>query len=141
MCWFLHPKDICRNYLKDGKCSDKDCSSRHANFCRYQKKVCNREYTCAYQHSDGSTKVENQYDMSDENYLESNYHDPEDIVTYETMEADSIAGYSESNLKKYAHGQSERTKNHCYQCKCYFCGKQFKFNDESIFDFFKSNKF
>ena len=138
-CWFLHPKDICRKYLKNGKCSDKDCPSRHPNICKYQKKGCNRGYTCAYLHSEVSMEVDNRDVITYEENLESNNHDAAAIVTDETMEDDYNAGYSESNIKKCAHCQSETIKNQCERYYCENC--ELKFKDESIFDFFKSNKF
>ena len=58
LCWYFLPTDICKILLKDGKCSVKDCFSRHPNFCKYQKQGCNRVSACVYLHSNSDKKVD-----------------------------------------------------------------------------------
>ena len=34
-CWYFHPSDTCKIFLKDGKCEVQDCFSRHPKLCKY----------------------------------------------------------------------------------------------------------
>ena len=49
-CWNIHAKDVCKIYLKDGKCFEKDCLSKHPNQWRYFKWGCKRDKDCGYLH-------------------------------------------------------------------------------------------
>ena len=49
-CWNFHAEDVCKIYLQDGKCFEKNCLSRHPNQCRYFKSGCKRANDCAYLH-------------------------------------------------------------------------------------------
>ena len=52
-CPWLHPKDDCQQYLKDGRCRDKDCSNRHRRVCKYWlDEGCTRKKDCQYLHRD-----------------------------------------------------------------------------------------
>ena len=79
LCWYFHTTDICIIFLKDGKCSVKDCFSRHPNFCKYQKKGCNRGSSCVYLHSNSDKKadvnIEPDHNISENDH--KNYDDSE----------------------------------------------------------------
>jgi hypothetical protein len=68
LCWYFHLTDICKIFLKDGKCSVKDCFSRHPNFCKFQKQGCNRGSLCDYLHRNSDKKDETFEKDSSKNY-------------------------------------------------------------------------
>ena len=97
LCWYFHPTDICKIFLKDGKCSVKDCFSRHPNFCKYQKQGCNRGSSCVYLHSNSYKKADvniepdiNISEIDHKNYYDSEAASDEIISNDIDMEIETI---------------------------------------------------
>ena len=90
-CAFLHPTEICEEYLDSGKCSNfKGCTERHPRQCRYwQKKRCFHNQSCLYLHSntlnpeDKNVDKESSWDekCDDDNKVE--FANEEEIVVHE----------------------------------------------------------
>ena len=52
-CRYIHPRDICMNYLDSGKCGLKDCADRHPKVCKIWAKGragCKRDDVCDFLH-------------------------------------------------------------------------------------------
>ena len=140
-CRYIHPENVCKIFLKDGKCFVRDCSSRHPKNCKYEKQACFRGDMCAYLHIDSEQTVDNQDDINNKEDLERVDDDAKDSIGNDAMNDDSNAKDNEMNFG-CAHCQSDNIRNKCHQCKNYFCDKcELKVNDESILEFFQSYKF
>ena len=50
-CKFSHPKEVCKVYLEEGKCNQKQCKNRHPKVCKWLKREsgCKRA-DCDYLH-------------------------------------------------------------------------------------------
>jgi hypothetical protein len=135
----VHPKTVCRIFLKDGKCIERDCSSRHPNKCKYLEQGCNRGDWCDYLHFNSDHQKGKQYDINDKNENE-NVNEKVDHDDNEVMENDN-AEHTEIN-EKCANCQSGEVKNQCDQCEKYFCTNcELKVQDASILDLYKSYQF
>ena len=51
-CRFVHPKGICKDYLKSYKCERKECGDGHPKTCKCERNSggCNRSVDCQYLH-------------------------------------------------------------------------------------------
>ena len=51
-CRYIHPKDICKEYIQNQKCEDKECLDRHPRECKWERSIggCNRNEVCDYLH-------------------------------------------------------------------------------------------
>ena len=60
-CWNLHAEIICKAFLKEGNCFEKDCSSKHPYHCRYFRRGCKRGNECVYlHHKDNDSLIKNE---------------------------------------------------------------------------------
>ena len=52
-CRFVHPLDICGDYLRDDKCERRECCDRHPKRCKWDNsdKGCRRGNECLYLHT------------------------------------------------------------------------------------------
>ena len=69
-CSYIHPRNICKFFWKDGKCEIRDCCSRHPKNCRYNKKGCFRGLDCDYLHYEFQNENESQSAMNVEHFVE-----------------------------------------------------------------------
>jgi hypothetical protein len=58
-CKFIHPRDICRDYLKTNKCQKTKCKERHPKRCKWEETVsgCRRKGDCSYLHNNLTLEV------------------------------------------------------------------------------------
>ena len=67
-CLYEHPASVCEIFLKDGKCTLMNCTSRHPKQCKYQSQGCYRGILCAYRHEINQEKEQSdQKEQSDKN--------------------------------------------------------------------------
>ena len=52
-CRFIHPKNICTEYLNTNKCEKKECADRHPKKCKWEETAggCRRKSECNYLHA------------------------------------------------------------------------------------------
>ena len=128
-CRYKHPLKVCESFLKDGKCNDEKCSSRHPKICRYQMDGCSRGDSCAYLHKSYQEK-----EKSDEKDIEM-------VDANEYVRSDNRKEHIGKDLK-CDNCQSDNAKSHCKKCNKFFCDKcELKVNNESILEFFISQKY
>ena len=126
-CWNFHAEDVCKIYLQDGKCFEKNCISKVDVNCAYLHKK-------EMQSGNDDDECPIEYDTLIEIYVQEN----NDNIRVDT------------ELVECAHCKSDEVKNQCDKCAKYFCEK-FEFtlsdmgvqglNDESILDLYKSYQF
>ena len=98
-CRYVHPQNVCKIFLKDGKCCVRDCSSRHPKKCKYFKQGCNRGDRCAYLHNASDQiegKLNNSNDKTDKKTVD---HDENDVLVNETKVDSSVIGDNEINVE------------------------------------------
>ena len=49
-CKFAHPREVCENHLRTGKCYEKLCKSRHPKVCKWWQESGCRRQDCNYLH-------------------------------------------------------------------------------------------
>ena len=47
---YIHPKNVCEIFLRDGKCLNSCCSYRHPRTCKYYERGCRQSGWCDYLH-------------------------------------------------------------------------------------------
>ena len=69
-CRFVHPLDICRDYLRDNKCERIECGDRHPKRCKWEQseRGCQRGIGCLYLHSTSAIKFDNENSLATKEY-------------------------------------------------------------------------
>ena len=139
-CSYIHPRNICKFFLKDGKCEIRDCCSRHPKNCRYNKKGCFRGLDCDYLHYEFQNENESQSVQNVEHFVEESDSEEhvDDVMTnemsYQEINDDIIEEIVNTKPKEpCANCGSEDIKNLCDKCEKYFCQKcEFTLSDMGV---------
>ena len=125
----MHPQAVCEIFLKDGKCLNRDCSSRHPRKCKYLQ-GCKRKGWCDYLHLNHQER-----EILDNINVTEN-----DDLDFELMENDDNEDTPIN--KKCGNCSCVQAKNQSEKCMSYLCTKcELNVNNESILEFFKSHQF
>ena len=125
-CWNLHAENICKIFLKEGKCFQKDCASRHPYRCKYFRRGCKRGNDCVYLHQQKNNDclIENEI-ISDTNAHENNdYMEIDKNVDISENKKDEVIvneGYLESNEEVEKQNKASDESNEIHvdeECEC-----------------------
>ena len=153
LCAYKHNSTkVCDCHESGRKCRNQECSDRHPKLCHYfNRGFCFRNENCSFLHKLRQIKT-----VENKNYNEST-SDKEnmdvDIETNDETKDDTIyddENEMDDNINEHKScsaecgkcGTSEEVKNQCSKCGKSFCSKcEFKFNGESVMEFYKSFNF
>ena len=62
-CKYLHPKEICKEYLVGGTCGNLQCCARHPRACKWNEsnEGCKRKAECDYLHVTSASQTSENY--------------------------------------------------------------------------------
>ena len=145
LCTFKHSESVCEIFLKDGKCFNRNCSSRHPNNCKYEKQGCFRGNMCAYKHIDSKERKANQIVIDDIVDIEKENEDVEETMTIDKTNEDyAISMENEINVASFKCGKCgiEKAKNECKHCGKYLCSEcEVEVHGKSVLEFMNENNF
>ena len=135
-CRYVHPKNVCEIFLRDGKCLKSCCFYRHPRTCKYYGRGCRQSGWCDYLHV-SHLKMN----------IEGNDAENDDRETTMNVDCfdDDIDTNDDKPKEECGSCQSNDAKNECDKCRKYFCRKcEHKVSgeeSESVMEFFKSRNF
>ena len=116
-CEYLHQTSICQFFLKDGKCLQQNCPSRHPKQCKYWRRgYCFRGVQCKYRH--GQEYIDQFLDENEEMRLKEINCENCDVEAYNLY----YCNYCERNFCanctiKEAHDKSYSKSTQINNCK------------------------